>query len=492
MGKLCLKIINYKILCFLIVILIQIFFISNIQAEDLPKIKKVELFQDKDSSRVFISLTKPIDKLPLVMATLKTVLFDLDAVCKTKQERRNRKHEDREGNKPEIVSGGFVDKVMWRQVLDKTSFEIKRKYYTPVSVVKKDKPDVIVVELERNYFKKESWELKPGITKHLIRAENSRGPVAANVLEIDLANKDISVKVGLPHKEKLKTKDKLTNIVKNEMAYAGINANYFDVKIGNPLGLLITSGELVVGPIYDRVAIGFTDDKKTLVDCLMLTGIVTVSRGFRKKEVSTFDIDGFNTPFHLYNMAGLFNSKWDEKLELGENIQGTVLKKNCVKKLVKEKSEIPKDGYVLALKDKGLLKKRDCLKIAWQMEPDWSEVKEAISGGPYLIMNGEVYIDDEKEHFKFAKKDTYAPRTAIGIGKNEKLYLIAVDGRNNGYSVGLTLTELAEFLNKLDLKDAINLDGGGSTELVVDGKIINKLNEHHERKISSALLIFYK
>ena len=107
-------------------------------------------------------------------------------------------------------------------------------------------------------------------------------------------------------------------------------------------------------------------------------------------------------------------------------------------------------------------------------------------------MDGEVYVDDQNQRFKFAVRETFAPRSAIGIGKDEKLYLIAVDGRKPDYSVGLTLKELAEILKKLDLQEAINLDGGGSTTLVADGGIINTLSERHERKISNALLIFYK
>ena len=107
-------------------------------------------------------------------------------------------------------------------------------------------------------------------------------------------------------------------------------------------------------------------------------------------------------------------------------------------------------------------------------------------------MDGEVFVDQEKQKFKFAVKETFAPRSAIGIGKNENLFLIAVDGRKPGLSAGLNLKELAEILKKLDLKEAINLDGGGSTTLVADGGIINTLSERHERKISNALLIFYK
>ena len=481
MEKLCLKITNLKFIFLLAGLLFQVLFISNVCAVDLPKIKKVELIQDNNSSKVVINLTKQVNKLPLIMATLKTVSFDLGALLSSQLP-------------PRIKQGdGFVDKVLWYPYVDKTTFEIKRKYYSPVNVIKQDKSSVIIIELPRNYFNKESQELKPGIVKHLIRTENKRGPVVADLLEIDLANENISVKVGLPNKKNLKTKDTLTNIVKGEMAFLGINANYFDVKVGNPLGVLVSNGEWLVGPVYDRAAIGFTDNKKVLIDKVMLTGSATIYRGFRKKEVSMFDIDGFNTPVHLYSMFGFFNSKWDEKLD---DVQAAVVKKDCIKKITKNEARIMDDGYIIASKKdislKDYVKKRDCLKIEWKQEPDWSNVKEAISGGPYLLMDGGIFVDDKVEHIKFAKKETYAPRSAIGIGKNGNLYLITVDGRNNGYSVGLTLKELAELLKKLDLKDAINLDGGGSTELVIDGKIINKLSEHHERKIANALLIFYK
>lgn len=343
-------------------------------------------------------------------------------------------------------------------------------------------------------FEKESKEIKPGIVRHTIRTVSDKGPVTAHVLEVDLSNEKISVKVGLPNKVEIKSKEYLTNIVKNEMAFAGINANYFDVKVGNPLGTLITEGEWLIGPIYDRVAIGFTSDKKVLIDKVMLSGTATVYRGFRKKPFAMFDIDALNIPIHLYKKVGLFTLNWDEKLELPNNRVAISVVDGCVKQIKSGAVDIPRNGYVLVSNDDfvlNFLKRKDCIDVEWNSIPEWSSVQESISGGPYLVMNGQIYIDEKEQNFKFANKDTYAPRSAVGVGKDGKLYLIAVEGKKENHTSGFTLKQLAKFLKTIGLKDAINLDGGGSTTLVLDGKIINKLSDHHERKISNGLLIFY-
>lgn len=342
-------------------------------------------------------------------------------------------------------------------------------------------------------FSKETINLKPGISKHLIRTENERGEVVLNVLEVDLLNKNISIKVGMLNEKKIKAKAKLSEIVKKEKAYAGINANYFDVKVGNPLGTLITDGKWLVGPVYDRAAIGFTKDRKILIDRVMLTGFAKASRGFRRKPIAMFEIDGLNIPPHLYKQIGLFTNNFDEEFIIPENKTVIFVKDGRVRDINDPSIKIPDDGYVIVGNNNGLLnslKKKDRLKINWQSSPDWSDVTEAVSGGPYLIMNSEVYVDEAEQKFKFAKKDAFAARSAIGIGNNGNLFLITVNGRRDKKS-GLTLKEFAAFLNKLELKEAINLDGGGSTTLVVDGKTINELSERHERKISNGLLIFY-
>lgn len=343
-------------------------------------------------------------------------------------------------------------------------------------------------------LQKETKEIKPGIIKHKFTTTNGKESVVVNILEVDISNEKISLKVGLPDKVQIKSKEYLTAIVKNEMAFAGINANYFDVKVGNPLGALVTEGEWLIGPVYDRVAIGFTNEKKVFIDKVMLVGEATAFRGFRKKPFAMFDIDALNIPLHLYKKIGLFTLNWDEKVELPDDKVAISIVNGCVKDIGSGTVTIPRNGYILVSNDGfvlNFLKKKDCIDITWKTIPDWSSVQEAISGGPYLIMNGEIFIDEKEQNFKFANKDTYAARSAVGIGKNGKLYLIAVDGKKNDRFAGFTLKQFARFLKEINMQNAINLDGGGSATLVINGEIINKLSDHHERKISNGLLLFY-
>ncbi len=85
----------------------------------------------------------------------------------------------------------------------------------------------------------------------------------------------------------------------------------------------------------------------------------------------------------------------------------------------------------------------------------------AISGTEMLVRNGKIVAGED---------DTLQPRTAVGLSQSEKvLILVVVDGRQPGYSEGVTLKELAEILMFYNAFDAMNLDGGGSSTLVRQG-----------------------
>jgi len=89
------------------------------------------------------------------------------------------------------------------------------------------------------------------------------------------------------------------------------------------------------------------------------------------------------------------------------------------------------------------------------------KMESAISGNALLLDKGRAVP---------APGGEAQPRTALGIGKNDKqLVLVVVDGRQPGYSQGATLSELAEILKDHGAVHAINLDGGGSSTLVVEG-----------------------
>lgn len=349
---------------------------------------------------------------------------------------------------------------------------------------------------EHDSLNREVRNLKPGISHHIYSYSNGRGNTKINVLEIDLSDRNISVKVGLPDRKNLKSKEKLTEIAQREKAFAGINANYFDVAAGNPLGVLISDGDWFVGPIFNRAAIGFTKHKEVLISQIMVSGTASLYKGFiRRKPYAMFDINGFNTPPHLYEGTGLFTNLWDKEFILPEGKTAVLVRRNSVRDIISDSSKISIKDYVLLtskLEEINLLENGDKIKILWNTVPEWENITEAVSGGPYLVMDGQVYIDEKEERIRFSKNDSYAARSAIGVDSNNKLYLITVDANKKNGFPGLSLRELAEFLYKIGLKDAINLDGGGSSTLVIDGKMVNNPDSHHERKISNGLLIMYR
>lgn len=117
-------------------------------------------------------------------------------------------------------------------------------------------------------------------------------------------------------------------------------------------------------------------------------------------------------------------------------------------------------------------KKSDFKRIfeKWRMQT-------AIGGGPVLLQKGEIKISNEPE-LKFAGKaiSDKHPRTAMGYTKDGKLIILAVEGRNKNAG-GATLTQEAQIFKDLGCWEALNLDGGGSSCMIVNGKETIKVSD---------------
>lgn len=104
--------------------------------------------------------------------------------------------------------------------------------------------------------------------------------------------------------------------------------------------------------------------------------------------------------------------------------------------------------------------------VAWR-------VREAVSAGPLLVRNGNVRIATNEEVFFGSAIPDVHPRTAAGVTAEGDLILLVIDGRQ-AQSRGVDLRELAGVLVDLGVKDGLNLDGGGSSSLVVLGRLLNR------------------
>lgn len=111
---------------------------------------------------------------------------------------------------------------------------------------------------------------------------------------------------------------------------------------------------------------------------------------------------------------------------------------------------------------------------------------DVLGGNPMLVVNGTVqYADVEGSGGYFAAN----PRTAVGLTADNRLLVVVVDGREYGYSAGMTLRQLADFMTSLGARDAINLDGGGSSTMWLNGLVANRPSDPTERPVSSSLVV---
>lgn len=119
------------------------------------------------------------------------------------------------------------------------------------------------------------------------------------------------------------------------------------------------------------------------------------------------------------------------------------------------------------------------------------KAEDIVAGVPQLIKNGKIDITWQQEKAAKAFAENRHPRTAVAKLKNGKFLMVAVDGRQPGVSVGMSLQELAEMLLEMGAVDAMNLDGGGSTTMFLKDKVVNHPSDKEgERKVGSAILVF--
>lgn len=129
-----------------------------------------------------------------------------------------------------------------------------------------------------------------------------------------------------------------------------------------------------------------------------------------------------------------------------------------------------------------------------------ADFEQGIGGGPRILRDGQISVEYAQERLSRSFAEDRHPRTAIGYSQDSRiLFLVAVDGRQPGYSVGMSLAELAGFMgtrlgsftrSRVNAHQALNLDGGGSTTLVVREQVVNRPSDQTgERPVANALLV---
>jgi hypothetical protein len=133
----------------------------------------------------------------------------------------------------------------------------------------------------------------------------------------------------------------------------------------------------------------------------------------------------------------------------------------------------------------------DIKKIKQQADFKPWKFYTAVSGGPVLVQHGKILISNNEE-LKFAGKaiNDKHPRTGMGYTSDGQLIFLVIEGRFPGKSEGATLTEMAKILVDLHCEEALNLDGGGSSCLLINGKqTIQPSDKEGERPVPAVMMI---
>lgn len=124
---------------------------------------------------------------------------------------------------------------------------------------------------------------------------------------------------------------------------------------------------------------------------------------------------------------------------------------------------------------------------------DWADMRHAMGGIPRIVVDGQVDVNSEGGSASFI--NSRHPRTALGLIDEQHAMIVVIEGRS-AESKGMSLKALAEFMISLGAKQAVNLDGGGSTAMYIDPQlgdadgVINRPSDGRERRVNAAFAVF--
>ncbi|GEA16913.1 phosphodiester glycosidase family protein [Moorella sp. E306M] len=346
---------------------------------------------------------------------------------------------------------------------------------------------------------------------------------AVKVLTIDPRDKFTILETSVSHGNLALDQERPTAMAarlakEGKAAVAATNGDFYSTRVPYlPIGLQISNGELLISP-QGFPALGLTGDKKAIIGTPVMAAYLTVTReiagkgGSVARVVYTYPIAHVNRErgadmLVLYTPAfaartgtndygtEIILKGVDLPVKAGRTYTGTV----AVRIDAKGNNSIPPDGVVLS----GHGKAQEFLKqlhagdrVSFTIrftDTRWHDVVQAVGGHEIILQNGQVVLPANSTDPLVRSRH---PRTAVGLTKDGRLEIVVADGRQPGYSDGMTLYELAAFMQSRGIVAALNLDGGGSSVLAARNvgehelSILNQPSDGQERPVTNGLVVF--
>jgi hypothetical protein len=360
----------------------------------------------------------------------------------------------------------------------------------------------------------------PGVSwTHLVR---KAGPERINVLTIDRAKLSGRLASVLSN-SKATGAERPSSMARRTHARAGVNGGFFGVD-GNPVGVLDIGGRLVSEPVGGRSALLVPAGVATRprVAELKFAGAV-VSGGHRRLldgvdrrpgRIPACGGRGGDRPTTKAN--GTLTCTDASELVLFDDLNGARTPTGGTEAVVRNGvagaprrsggTKVPRGGYVLWGSGNAATFLRQAVTAGAQPQLDLSlrsgsralqpaDYAAVVGGGPRLLKNGLVRVGSVAEGFGVrsffnAFVLSRAPRTLAGVRSDGRLLLVTIDGRRRGWSAGMSLFEAARLMRSLGARDALNLDGGGSSAMTVGRRVVSRPSDRAgERPVGDGLFV---
>ncbi len=344
--------------------------------------------------------------------------------------------------------------------------------------------------------------LMPGVTYTRQVQFTPHGPEVLHIINAPRPGGLYSV-VPLLSNDAIVGREKVTSIQKRASTVAtvaGVNGDLFNWNDGHPSGGLMQNGVLLHAPVRERSTVGIDTEGNLRVDRVGYSGY-WIGTG-QRRAVSFNELPGPNG-------VSIFTPTWGpvtpgvQSVEAilkpfpgakpNTDLTGTVVQVSSTA----GSTPVPPDGAVLQARGSAAAKLAAeapvgaTVTVRFALNPTWDGVVNALGGGPLIVSKGKP-IFRANEGFDAAQLSPRNPRTAIGQRADGRMLLVAVDGRQPGYSVGMSNFELALAMMQLGAITASALDAGGSTTMAFDGQLLNRPSDPGgERAVAEALVVAY-
>ncbi len=267
-----------------------------------------------------------------------------------------------------------------------------------------------------------------------------------------------------------------------------VNASYFDTD-GWVIGSTKDHGKFLSMDEQRRSGYIALKNKRMLARDLQYTGKVRLP-GAKYLQIKGMNRSRLTDDFILYNEHFAESTKTNA-YGYEVKIKGNkVVAVSSAGNMKIEQGTVVLSGHGIYAQALAKLKLGDTAVIFETLgTPEADKAETVIGGGPLLLENGKINVRTLEENIAADIAIGRAPRTAVGLKKDGTLILFVVDGRSK-LSSGMTLEEIAMYMLRLGVKDAVNFDGGGSSEMIIRGRIVNRPSDGRERRISMGMGLF--